>query len=418
MHTKTNFTKKQKIIAIAVNAVVISFVVLTPAAQANRYEERIRSLRQQNNSAGAAKEKLETSAETLESKIANLQESIAELETHVRDNQHKREGLKQEISKAEAEILRQRQLLGSNIKQMYLDSEFSTIEKLASSKTLGDYVDKEQYRISLQNKVKASLDNINQLKTQQEEQKVLIEKMLSDQEAMRAHQSSEKAEVGRLLSLNKTEQTQHSKKIAVNSSKITELQRQQAEANARFLREQAAQAEAARQAEMRRQAEATARRAREGSNSSVSSENNTDNNHTSSDVLGSSTVKYVNGRNYPWAYAPFPNAMVDPWGMYKRQCVSYTAWKVAASGRHMPYWGGFGNANQWPGNARRAGIPVDGKPRVGDVAVSMLGFYGHVMYVDAVHGDGTITISQYNAAWDGRYSEARIYPGGLQFIHF
>jgi surface antigen len=121
---------------------------------------------------------------------------------------------------------------------------------------------------------------------------------------------------------------------------------------------------------------------------------------------------------YPWAGAPFPNEIPDPWGMYQRQCVSYTAWKVWKSGRYMPYWGGRGNANQWDDNARAAGIPTDGSPRAGDVAISNSGYYGHAMYVEAVYGDGTIYVSQYNAGWTGTYSEARIPIGSLVFIHF
>jgi surface antigen len=40
------------------------------------------------------------------------------------------------------------------------------------------------------------------------------------------------------------------------------------------------------------------------------------------------------------------------------------------------------------------------------------------MYVESVNGDGTITVSQYNAALDGRYSVRTLSPGGLVFIHF
>jgi surface antigen len=105
--------------------------------------------------------------------------------------------------------------------------------------------------------------------------------------------------------------------------------------------------------------------------------------------------------------------------MYNRECVSYTAFKVAASGRYMPYWGGYGNANQWDDNARAAGIPVDTSPRAGDVAISNRGTYGHAMYVESVNGNGTINISQYNAALDGRYStRSGMDPSGLYFIHF
>lgn len=124
------------------------------------------------------------------------------------------------------------------------------------------------------------------------------------------------------------------------------------------------------------------------------------------------------GSAYPYATVPFPNSMPDEWGMYKRQCVSYAAWKVASSGRNMPFWGGRGNASQWDDNARAAGIPVDSVPRVGDIAVSHDGGYGHVSYVEAVYPDGTILVSQYNARWDGRYSEERLSTAGLVFIHF
>ncbi|MDB5161213.1 MAG: hypothetical protein JWO96_593, partial [Candidatus Saccharibacteria bacterium] len=119
-------------------------------------------------------------------------------------------------------------------------------------------------------------------------------------------------------------------------------------------------------------------------------------------------IKAVSGASYPWANAPFPNSIADPWGMYERQCVSYTAWKVASSGRHMPNWGGRGSAKLWDDNARAEGIPVDTSPRVGDVAINNSGSYGHSMYVEAINGDGTINVSQYNASLDGRYSEATI----------
>lgn len=122
--------------------------------------------------------------------------------------------------------------------------------------------------------------------------------------------------------------------------------------------------------------------------------------------------------SYPWADVPFPSDGVDPWGMFYRQCVSYTAWKVAHSGRYMPNWGGYGNANQWDDNAIAMGIPVDTTPRVGDVAVQNSGIYGHVMYVEAVNPDGTIYVSQMNYDLQGNYSEMTIGTAGLVFIHF
>jgi hypothetical protein len=123
------------------------------------------------------------------------------------------------------------------------------------------------------------------------------------------------------------------------------------------------------------------------------------------------------GGGYPdrWCKAPL-DSIVDQWGMYNRECVSYTAYRVALSGRHMPY--GFGDANKWPAAAKARHIPVDTRPEVGDVAIKMTGQHGHSMYVEAVNADGSIAISEYNKNKTGTFDQAIIKPDGLLFIHF
>jgi surface antigen len=67
---------------------------------------------------------------------------------------------------------------------------------------------------------------------------------------------------------------------------------------------------------------------------------------------------------------------------------------------------GYGNAKNWVNVAPASWQHND--PRVGDVGVATGGGYGHVAYVEAVYGDGTMRISQYNAQLTGRYSEATV----------
>jgi surface antigen len=173
-----------------------------------------------------------------------------------------------------------------------------------------------------------------------------------------------------MLAYNESQQSAYNSQISANSSRISDLRRQQIAANSRF--------------------------------------------------IGSAGSGAACGGGYPAKWCEIAqDSVIDNWGMYNRECVSYTAFRVAASGRFMPYWGGVGNANQWPGDARAAGIPVDSNPRVGDVAISMRGAFGHAMYVESVNGDGTISVSQYNASLDGRYStRSGLDPSGLYFIHF
>ena len=55
--------------------------------------------------------------------------------------------------------------------------------------------------------------------------------------------------------------------------------------------------------------------------------------------------------------ASMSSCSADPWGMCKRQCVSYTAFMVDKKYGNMPNWGGYGNANQWADNARTPAFP-------------------------------------------------------------
>lgn len=123
------------------------------------------------------------------------------------------------------------------------------------------------------------------------------------------------------------------------------------------------------------------------------------------------------GGGYPdkWCTRPL-DSVVDSWGMYNRECVSYTAYRVAASGREMPF--GFGDANKWPAAARAHHIPVDSMPQAGDVAIRMGGQHGHSMYVEAVNSDGSIKVSEYNKNKTGTYQQETLQPDGLLFIHF
>jgi surface antigen len=121
-------------------------------------------------------------------------------------------------------------------------------------------------------------------------------------------------------------------------------------------------------------------------------------------------VQEFDPSDYPYANAGFSmstapgcndNDGPDEWGYCTRQCVSYAAWAVKASGRTPPK--GYGSAKYWVNAARIRGIPVHTDPQPGDVAISTGGTWGHAMYVEQVSGN-KIYVSQYNQQVTGRYS--------------
>ena len=343
--------------------------VVVPMVRADQFDEQIKQIQADSSNKQAAVNQLQAQADSYQDAINKLQQQISAIQAQIRENEAKRDDLQKQIDAAEVELAKQKKLLGENIKTMYVEGEISTLEMLASSKDLSEFLDKQQYRSAVQDKIKATLDKINALKQQLKDQKTQIEQLLANQQDMNNQLNSNQAEQNRLLSLTVDQQNAYTAQIKANSSQISALRAQQAAANRK---------------------------------------------------LGGSAEAGDPGRGgYPnYLYSAAQDSLVDPWGMYNRECVSYTAWKVYQAYGHMPYWGGHGNANQWPASAQADGIPTSSTPKAGAVAISMAGYYGHAMWVEAVYSNGYIRVSQMNYDLAGHYSEMTINGAGLTYIYF
>lgn len=360
-------------IIYAATAILAAGVSSAQPLAARDYQAEIDALKAEVGGLSGTVDNLQLRGDTLEEAMANLQAQINHLQSQIADNQNKRDELTGKITKAKNDIVEREDVLSQNLRRMYLSSDMSSLEQVASSKSISEYVDKQEYRNRIQERVSTALNEIETLKQQLEGQKKKVERLILDDQAMKQQVDTQKAAKAKLLAQTRGKEAKYQEVIAGKQEKITDLQAQQA----------AAIAAAAAQANSR----------------FVS--------------FGSG------GGGYPYAGVSMFPCQGDPWGMCMRQCVSYTAWKVASTGRHMPFWGGIGNANQWPGNAQAVGIPTGYTPKAGAVAVMMSGPYGHTMYVEKVlNGGAQIRVSEYNYAWDGRYTERIQSSAGLIYIYF
>ena len=377
--------KSKKSFAKSFLAMFIAFLFVATSVgpayvAADRFSEQINELNTQNDQKRNQQGILGQEATSLADAINRLQGEINSSEARILQLNGEIDALRQKIKEAEIELAKQKKLLGESIKEMYVSGEISTVEMLATSKDLSEFFDKQQYQESVNAKIKSTLDKVTQLKLDLSTKKELVEKSLKEQQSLQAQLAGQRVEKDRVLALNQGQQDQLEAEIQNNNSEVSRLRAEQAAAYAAYT-------------------------ARNGGA-----------------MYG---VGEAGNGGYPsiWANSP-QDSMVDNWGMYNRECVSYVAWKVESTGRFMPYWGGIGNAYQWIGNARNAGIPVDNTPTVGSVAVwdsnDGLGFLGHVAFVEVVNGDRSIEVSQYNFV-HGTFSRMHVSGGevnGLDFIHF
>lgn len=367
-HQKTTNTYQRFGRIATVLAIVGIIGLLAPVAHAIDFDAQINALRGQIRQNQDAANQKRSEANTLANKVASLNAEIAAVQGSLNLTRTEMQKTEREIADTTARLEEQKENLRENIKALYKDRDITPIEVLASSENLSDFVGKQQYMDDLKAKIESTIASINELKAQLEARQAALTQKAEQEKAALAEVARLRNEQQTLLAQTRSEEALYQQQVAADSARVEDLRRQQAAINAASQR----------------------------------------------------SVNYGGTGSYPWAGVPFPNSLPDPWGMYKRQCVSYTAWKVASTGRNMPYWGGRGNAKQWPSSAMADGIPVSfgSGAKVGDVMIDPKGQYGHSAYVERVNGDGTVFVSQYNVSWDGRYSTATVPIAGVYFIHF
>src|SRR3989344_7400089 len=162
---------KNKTVKIVVAIVLVGVLVIAGLPQiklihALTIQEQITALEQANANNQSVVARLRDQATSYQDAINKLQAQINTLQAQIDANTKEQERLQNEITVAEAELAKQKHLLGENIKAMYLEGQISTLEMLASSKDLSEFVDKEQYHNSVKDKISATLDKIIALKLQ------------------------------------------------------------------------------------------------------------------------------------------------------------------------------------------------------------------------------------------------------------
>jgi len=332
---------------------------------ADSLQQQINDLSAQNSATQDVVNGLQSQAQSYQDAINQLQQQISGLQASIDANKAKQVSLQQQIIDDQHQIDHEKAVLADDVKSMYVDGTPSTLEVLATSKNLSDFVDKQEYRTAVQNKLHDTLLQIAKLQAELQAQKTQVDQLVSEEQSQQSQLASAQAQQASLLSYNQSQQASYNAQIQANSSKIASLRAQQAAENAKL------------------------------GNGLIST----------GTCGGGYPADALNSYGGHWGCNYAMDNTIDKWGMYNRECVSYTSFKVYQAYGYMPFWGGQGNAYEWPGDAQRAGIPTGSTPRPRSVAIWNVRPLGHAMWVEAVNSDGSILVSQYNYSYNGTYSE-------------
>ncbi len=379
---KYSATQMQKKLIIRVClvflAVILSFsvpVAMIQDVSADEFDRKIAEIQAEIDAYQSEVNKLNSKANSLQREVNALNGQKRIIQKRIDLNNAKHDRLAKKIQENKDKIAENQDVLGEAIVELYLSGDITSLEMLASSNSVADYLDQEAYYSTIKDTVVTTIESTKRLKKELEEQKKEVTLLLAEQKLARNELAKKEQERAYLVAKTRGEEAEYKKLVNKREKDKLEVQKaQQAAIEARLLASG-----------------------------------------------GFNFISDPSKGGYPWEAGCWVDANAwshggpngngtDPLGYGCRQCVSYTAWKVGQRTGNFPrYWG---NANMWPGSARAAGYTTGHSPRANSVGVISAGAYGHVVWVEQVHGDGTVTVSQYNyylngVGW-GHYSKMRV----------
>jgi peptidoglycan hydrolase CwlO-like protein len=378
---------KSVLVAAAVLMVMAAPLSMMPRVHADKYDDQINALQSQVNQYKSQASALQTKIGTLQDAINGLEAQKGAIQTQIDLNQTKLEQLQQQIKDTEQKIQDNKDALGKTIADMYVDDTISPLEMLASAKNIGDYVDKQSYRASVSDALKQTIAKINDLKTSLSNDKVAVEGVLANQVVQKNSLVATEQQQQSLLDQTQGEEASYQSLISSAQKSMSDAAAQQAAYYRSILASSG------------------------GGSSGVSG---------SFQYSGWSGDRGCGGG---YSYCQAPDSVVDAWGLYNRECVSYVAWALQNRfGKYVGNFSGQGNAYQWPSSAPAySGAVRVFSPQPGDaVILPQSGSFapiGHAMIVESVNGEW-MHVSQFNMYGTHGYSEMDVKNSGVILLRF
>lgn len=220
-HFKLNF-RRTIVIGIALLA-----VIALPLTQANAesLSDKIANLQSQIDQSQAEADRLRGEADSLQNALNILNSEKNALQMQIDLSQAKYDQLTAQIEENQKKLEKQQRVLSSTVSDLSVESSTSPIELLAGSASIGDFVDRQEYRTSVQDQIQVAITAVKEIKAELANQRKEVETVLAEQKVQRDQLAAKEAEQSRLLAATRAQEANY-------SAHVEDLQKQKAEAEA------------------------------------------------------------------------------------------------------------------------------------------------------------------------------------------
>ena len=121
--------------------------ILAPGAVfADQLTQQIQSLQAQNGQVQQNISSLQTQASTYQQALSNLQAQISAIQAQIAQTQAQISAIQAKIAANQALLTQEKATLANILQSMYVDGHMTTLESLATSQNMSDFVTKIEYQ--------------------------------------------------------------------------------------------------------------------------------------------------------------------------------------------------------------------------------------------------------------------------------
>src|ERR1700740_2429750 len=168
-------------------------------AAADSWDDQIASLRAQANQYQAQADQLRAQGDTLQNKLDEINAQIAALQANINANQAKHDKLQADIAANQQKLKDTQDASGEMLSNLYVDDDVSSIELLASSNNISDFVDKQEYRSSVRDQLNSTIAEVKKLKAHLESDQKAVDKVLAELKVQNDQLAAQQADQQQLV---------------------------------------------------------------------------------------------------------------------------------------------------------------------------------------------------------------------------
>lgn len=212
---------------LIVASMALFALVAMPFTQvsAESLSDKIANLQSQIDSSQAEANRLRQEANTLQNALSILTAEKNSIQTQLDLSQAKYDQITAKIEENQKKLERQQRVLTSTISDLSVESSTSPIELLAGSASIGDFIDRQEYRSSVQDQIQNAITQVQKIKSELAIQRKEVETVLAEQKIQRDQLAAKEAEQAQLLAATQSQE-------AAYQGRVEDLQKQKAQAEA------------------------------------------------------------------------------------------------------------------------------------------------------------------------------------------